>query len=270
MNISVIIPTYNRSEFIEQTINSVLNQTKMPNEIIIVDDGSTDNTYEIIAKLIDIYPCIKYIKQTNSGVSNARNTGIINSINNWLCFLDSDDIWNENKIEEQINFHTNNPTVLFSHSDEVWKFNTKIIKKKKHQLKPSGDCFLENINNTLIGASTIMIHKSIFEKVGLFDENLIACEDFDMWLRILYHYELGYIDEELIIKVAGHSNQLSFITPMMDKYRIIALEKHIKSKYKKEVINLIKIKCNILIKGAVKYNNQSINDCYTNLLLRLN
>ncbi len=263
MKISVIIPTLNREKLLAKTIDSVLNQTIKADEIIIIDDGSTDNTKNIVNNYHN--DTIKYIYQTNQGVSNARNNGIKIATNEWLCFLDSDDIWADNKLEKQIVFHKENPHILFSHTDELWLFNDKIIKQKKHQLKPSGFCFKENIANTLIGASTMMIHKKVLKDIGYFDEKLIACEDYDLWLRILAKYELGLINEKLITKIAGHENQLSFCTKLMDKYRIIALLKHIKSEYKDQILVEIIKKCDILIKGAIKHNNKEIEEHYTKL-----
>ena len=263
MKITVIIPTYNREKLLVKTIESVLNQTVKADEIIIIDDGSTDNTKDIVKNYNKTE--IKYIYQENKGVSNARNHGIQQSSNEWLCFLDSDDIWESNKLEKQIEFHQKNTHILFSHTDELWLFNNKIIKQKKHQLKPSGFCFEQNIPNTLIGASTMMIHKKVLEDVGYFDEQLIACEDYDLWLRILAKYELGLIDEKLIRKIAGHENQLSFCTKMMDKYRILALLKHQNSQYNDAITAEIIKKCDIIIKGAIKYNNKEIEKHYTKL-----
>ena len=263
MKISVIIPTYNREKLLVKTINSVLNQTIKADEILIIDDGSEDSTKELIQSYTN--NTIHYISQKNTGVSNARNNGIKHAKNDWICFLDSDDIWEINKLEKQIEFHIHNPHILFSHTDELWLFNDKIIKQKKHQLKPSGFCFEENIPNTLIGASTVMIHKDLFTDIGYFDEKLIACEDYDLWLRILNKYELGLINEKLIRKIAGHENQLSFSTKLMDKYRIQALQKHINSKSKNIILQQIIQKCDILIKGAVKHQNKEIEEHYTHL-----
>ncbi|MEA2049136.1 MAG: glycosyltransferase family A protein [Campylobacterota bacterium] len=254
MKISLIIPTYNRKELLEKTLQSVLNQTVKVDEIIVVDDGSTDET----SCLMKQYPNIKYIKQENKGVSSARNIGISKATNQWICFLDSDDIWEDYKLEKQIEFHKKNPNILFSHTDEHWIFNGKTIKQKKYQQKPSGFCFKQNIPLTLIGASTVMIHKSIFDTIGNFDETLVACEDYDLWLRILEKYELGLINEKLIKKIAGHENQLSFTTTLMDSYRIEALQKHLDSDFQEIIKKEIIKKCTILIKGAIKHNNQDI------------
>jgi len=110
-----------------------------------------------------------------------------------------------------------------------------------------------------------MIHKSIFDDIGYFDENLIACEDYDLWLRILYKYELGLINEKLIQKIAGHENQLSFSTKMMDEYRIKALQKHQNSIFRDSINIEILKRCDILIKGAIKHNNKDIENYYFKL-----
>ncbi len=257
MKISVIIPTFNRANFLIKTIDSVLEQNVEIDEIIIVDDGSNDNTQEICSQYN-----IKYIYQDNQGVSSARNIGIRQATNDWIAFCDSDDIWHKDKIEKQISFHKNNPNILVSHTDEIWKFNDKIIKKKAHQKKPKGYCFIDNLNSCKIGASTLLLHKSILNNIGLFDEKLTACEDYDLWLRILEKYELGLVDEELIVKIAGHKGQLSFETSMMDTFRVQSLKKHLHGKYKNEVKNELLKKLKIIVKGAKKHNNSKIQKIY--------
>ena len=270
MEISVIIPTYNRATFIVKTIQSVLNQTIVPEEIIVIDDGSTDQTEDILRDLCLLHPkVLKYIKQKNCGVSSARNLGIKEASNNWLCFLDSDDLWENSKIEEQINFHKENKHILFSYTNELWLFNDKTIKQKKHQQKQSGFCFKQNIANTLIGASTVMINRSILDDVGIFDEDLKVCEDYDLWLRVLYKYEIGIIEQQLIKKIAGHKEQLSFTTPLMDTYRIKSLQKHLDSKYAEDIKNMILKKCDILINGAIKHSNSEVQSYYSDLKIGL-
>ena len=261
MKISVIIPTYNREDFILDAIKSVQNQTYKPDQIIVVDDGSTDNTKKIVQNIDGV----EYIYQNNQGVSSARNKGIEYSRYRWIAFLDSDDIWYPTKLEKQIDFHIKNKDILFSHTQEVWKRGDKIIKQKKSFKKPSGNCFLQNISTCIIGPSTVMINKDIFDDVGYFDESLEVCEDYDIWLRVLRKYSLGLIDEPLIEKRAGHSGQLSFGIKFHDKYKIIALQKHINSRYKDEVIKEIVKKCDILIKGGEKHNNHEVKKYYSSI-----
>ena len=247
MKISVIIPTFNRETFLLDTIESVKNQSVHVDEIIVVDDGSTDNTQKLLQNSIDI----KYIYQKNRGVSSARNKGIKEAKNEWLAFLDSDDLWHKKKIQEHISLHVNNPELKASFTDEQWIRDGKIINKKKH-LKKNEPTFLNSLRTCKIGTSTFFVHKSIFDDVGMFDENLKVCEDYDLWLRILKKHKIKLIDKELIIKQAGHSNQLSFSTPLIDSYRIIALKKHLKSVYIKEILQEIEYKNAILENGAKK------------------
>lgn len=252
MKISVIIPTYNRASFLEKCIKSVLNQTVSVDEIIVVDDGSVDNTSQIIKQFN-----IKYIYQNNQGVSKARNTGIINAQNEWIAFLDSDDIWHNNKIEKHVAFHTKHPNHLASYTDEQWIRNEKIIQQKAHQEKEQ-PTFLNSLKLCKIGASTFFCHKQVFEKIGYFDESLVACEDYDMWLRILHDFPIHYINEKLTSKYAGHPNQLSFETELIDKYRIYALKKHLNSNDKEEVVKELIYKTTLLLKGAKKHQNSKI------------
>lgn len=257
-SISVVIPTYNRAKFLASTIESVLNQSVPVDEIIVIDDGSSDGTKE----LLNHYD-IRYSYQENSGVSSARNHGIKIAKNEWICFLDSDDIWYKDKIKNQIQLHNNNPSILFSYTDEKWIYNNKEIKQKKYQEKTNKNQFLDHIKLCKIGSSSVMIHKTIFENIGFFDENLEACEDYDLWLRILRDYKVAYIDEKLVDKIAGHHGQLSFTTIGMDYYRILALQKHLNSEYTNAIENEIKIKKEILLKGAIKHNNRFFIDFCT-------
>ena len=261
MKISVIITTYNRADFILKAIESVKNQTYKAKEIIVIDDGSTDNTTELL-KLYDI----RYVYQQNSGVSSARNKGIKLALYDWIAFLDSDDIWHSDKLSKQNEFHNKNQNILMSHTDEVWKFNNKIKNKNKDQQKLNTYSFTENLKTCKIGPSTVLIHKKIFHDIGYFDESLIVCEDYDLWLRILIKHKIGFINEELITKVSGHNNQLSFSVAFVDLYKIQALEKHINSIYKQEVLEVLVSKYKILIKGAKKHNNLAIFKKYSKAL----
>jgi len=256
MNITAIIPTYNRAEFVLKAIKSIQNQSLHVKQIIVVDDGSTDGTKELLKN-----EDITYIYQENSGVSKARNKGIKEAKYEWLSFLDSDDIWHKNKTEEHKTLHVNNPNLLASYTAEQWIRNGKTIKLKAYQQKEEPS-FLNSLSLCKIGVSTFFCHKNIFDNIGFFDESLTVCEDYDLWLRVLQKYEIKLIDKQLITKYAGHENQLSFDTPLIDTYRIKALEKHLTSKYKNEVEDEIKHKIEILLKGARKHNNKKIIDYY--------
>ena len=253
MNISVVIPSYNRREFLKRSIDSVINQTKKPLEIIVVDDGSTDGTETMIKSDYDF---VKFIKQKNKGVSAARNIGIKVSIGEWICFLDSDDEWKKDKLEKQINAMKSNPGYKFFHSNEIWiKNGLRINQKKKHK-KYGGDIFDKCLDMCRISPSSVMIDKTVFDEVGNFNEDLVVCEDYELWLRICDKYRVFFIDEPLIIKYGGHQGQLSYSIESIENHRIKALEylilENLNRKNKRHAIQMLLSKLNIYLKGLVK------------------
>jgi len=253
LNISVVIPSYNRREFLKRSIDSAINQTKKPLEIIVVDDGSTDGTETMIKSDYDF---VKFIKQKNKGVSAARNIGIKVSIGEWICFLDSDDEWKKDKLEKQINAMKSNPGYKFFHSNEIWiKNGLRINQKKKHK-KYGGDIFEKCLDMCRISPSSVMIDKTIFDEVGNFNEDLVVCEDYELWLRICDKYRVFFIDEPLIIKYGGHQGQLSYSIESIENHRIKALEylilENLNRKNKRHAIQMLLSKLNIYLKGLVK------------------
>ena len=253
MNISVVIPSYNRKDFLKRSIDSAINQTKKPLEIIVVDDGSTDGTETMIKSDYDF---VKFIKQKNKGVSAARNIGIKVSIGEWICFLDSDDEWKKDKLEKQINAMKSNPGYKFFHSNEIWiKNGIRINQKKKHK-KYGGDIFDKCLDMCRISPSSVMIDKTVFDEVGNFNENLVVCEDYELWLRICDKYRVFFIDEPLIIKYGGHQGQLSYSIESIENHRIKALEylilENLNRKNKRHAIQMLLSKLNIYLKGLVK------------------
>ena len=253
MNISVVIPSYNRKYFLKRSIDSAINQTKKPLEIIVVDDGSTDGTEAMIKSDYDF---VKFIKQKNKGVSAARNIGIKVSIGEWICFLDSDDEWKKDKLEKQINAMKCNPGYKFFHSNEIWiKNGLRINQKKKHK-KYGGDIFDKCLDMCRISPSSVMIDKTVFDEVGNFNEDLVVCEDYELWLRICDKYRVFFIDEPLIIKHGGHQGQLSYSIESIENHRIKALEYlilgNLNRKNKRHAIQMLLSKLNIYLKGLVK------------------
>mgnify|MGYP001181247214 FL=1 len=253
MNISVVIPTYNRVELLKRSIDSVINQTTKPFEIIIVDDGSNDGTEAMVKKK---YDSLKLIKQKNKGASAARNTGIKASSGEWICFLDSDDEWKNNKLEKQITFVANNSDYKFFHSNEIWIKNGKRINQKKKHKKYGGDIFKKCLDMCRISPSSVLINKNIFEEIGFFNENLVVCEDYELWLRICDQYKVFFIDEPLIIKYGGHQGQLSYSIDSIECHRIKALEYLLSTSLSKEnrdyTIQMLISKINIYLNGLIK------------------
>ena len=221
-DISVIIPTLDRCELLRRALDSVLKQTKKPREIIVVDNGSKDNTHQMVTSL---FSCVNYLKENKGGVSAARNKGILSAKSKWIALLDSDDVWKPKKLEKQITFHINNPKYRLIHTNEIWYRNGKFLNQHKKHEKSGGNIFKNSLSLCCVSPSSALLKKDIFNEYGYFDESLEVCEDYDMWIRISAKEEVGYIDDPLVIKHGGHSDQLSKKFWGMDRFRIECLEK---------------------------------------------
>jgi len=255
---SIIIPTFNRALFLNTAIDSVLNQTHTDFELIIIDDGSLDNTRSLVESCHDTR--LNYIITEHKGVSSARNTGIKNAKSDWLCFLGSDDKFRKDKLAITYDAIQNNPDYKIFHTEEIWYMNGKLLDQKKIHKKPSGHVFPNALKICCIGMSTSTIHRSAFDEAGLFDESMQACEDYDLWLRMTLTMPVFLIKEALTIKQGGHKDQLSRTYPAMDRFRIYSLDKLLSSgKLDKSQYNLayqeLEHRCNIVSKGAVKRGN---------------
>jgi len=224
--VSVIIPTHNRCDYVKEAVESVLAQSCRPLEVIVVDDGSTDGT---AAVLRSFGASVRYVAQPRSGVSSARNKGIRIAAGEWLAFLDSDDLWLPRKLAYHLDYIRKNPHIRVCQTEETWIRNGKRINPRKYHKKPSGHCFPLLLDRCLVSPSAVMIHRDIFSEVGYFDESLPACEDYDLWLRIGCRYPIGLVDEPLIVKRGGHPDQLSATVPSLDRYRIQAIAKLLRS-----------------------------------------
>jgi len=262
--VSVIIPTFDRISVLPRALDSVLAQTCPTGEVIVVDDGSTDGTTELLER---DYPGVTAIRQSNCGVSAARNTGLAAATGEWLAFLDSDDEWRPQKLERQLDalytpepappggtpvppggtpalprgtpvlprgtpapHHTDTkdntlPATLVCHTEEIWIRNGRRVNPMKKHTKTGGWIFEHNLPMCRISPSAALIHRSVLETVGRFDETLPACEDYDLWLRITSRYPVCFVDEPLVVKYGGHEDQLSRRFWGMDRFRIRALEK---------------------------------------------
>jgi len=232
--ISVIIPSYNRAPILERAIQSVLIQKGPPFEIIVVDDGSTDETEKVVHDLFrmagNTRPLpLKFVAQENRGVSAARNTGIYHSKGEWIAFLDSDDEWLPGKLEAQMRFFETHPEYQICQTDEIWIRNgVRVNKMKKHE-KKGGWIFNECLPLCAVSPSAVMMHRSLFDEVGLFNEKYPACEDYELWLRIAPRYPIGLVEKPFLQKYGGHEDQLSHQFEAMDRFRIRALVETIRS-----------------------------------------
>ena len=207
--VSIIIPTYNRRQSIGRSVRSVLNQTYQDFELIIVDDGSTDNTKELVADFND--ERIRYVRhEENKGEAAARNTGIKAARCDYIAYQDSDDEWLPEKLARQIE-------LLENASPEVGVIYTGFWKAENHKRtyvpfswvsQKNGDIHKELLKGNFIGSPVVLIKKECFNKVGLFDERLRNLVDWEMWLRISKYYHFKYIDEPLVI-AHYHSDNVS-------------------------------------------------------------
>lgn len=258
---SVIIPAYNRKQFLKIALASVSAQTFDDYEIILVDDGSTDGTGEMIEEMRSeaqgSIKNIKYFRKENKGPASARNFGIKQAAGEFICFLDSDDRFRSDKLKTSYEFIQKYPKYKIFHTEEIWYRNGAHLPQKNYHKKPSGDVFKNAVKMCSISISTAVIKKDIFEEIGIFDEIMPACEDYDFWLRATNRYKVFLIPFYLTIKEGGHAGQQSFKYPAMDTFRIYALKKILESKELcgdnfKIAADELKRKCKIFIKGALK------------------
>ena len=259
-SISVVIPTLDRRYTLPRTLDSVLNQTLPPDEIIVVDNGSTDGTSSMLKTN---YPDVICLHEAKRGVSAARNKGILFAKGVWIALLDSDDIWQPLKLEEQLKANKNSPGYRLIHTDEHWYRHGKRVNQLMKHKKRGGYIFKDCLKLCCISPSSALIEKSLFKKIGQFDEDLPVCEDYDLWLRVSAQEPILYVDQPLTIKYGGHEDQLSKRYWGMDRFRIKSLEKillegQLNQVYTIAAQKILISKLKILINGAIKRNNQAV------------
>ncbi|OQX17957.1 MAG: hypothetical protein BWK75_07040 [Candidatus Altiarchaeales archaeon A3] len=196
--VSVVIPTYNKVRYLKEAIESVLNQTYLNRDVIVVDDGSTDNTAEIVKSFND--PRIIYSWHENKGAAAARNTGIKNAHGKYVAFIDSDDLWLKEKLEKQVDFMEKNPDIglLGTGSYEITD-EGKIWSKK---IFPTDNKILQKdlIKYNPFIQTSIMAKREVFDKAGLYDKTFQESEDYELWLRIAKYYKIANLPEPLVMK----------------------------------------------------------------------
>jgi len=252
--VSVIIPTYNRAHVLREAIDSVLTQRYSDLELLVVDDGSTDHTKEVVSSYASK---LTYIYQEHKGVSAARNRGIKHAKGDYLSFLDSDDLWLPDKLSLQMKFMRDHPEIHICYTEEIWiRRGVRVNPMKKHR-KYSGMIFEHCLPLCIVSPSSVLIARSLLEKVGVFDEEFEVCEDYDLWLRISARYPIYLIDTPLIIKRGGHDDQLSKAMNGQDRFRIKALVKLLEGDslsfcQRELAFKELKRKCEIYGKGCIK------------------
>lgn len=198
--VSAVIPVYNNGPYIAAAVKSVVDQTLPPTEIIVVDDGSTDNTAAALAPYRDR---IRYVYQQNRGEPSARNRGIRESQCAYIAFLDGDDLWLPNKLELQMAYLQEHPEYTLVYSD-MSTFNEQgiidaSVKDHLRMTFPSGHIFQALFKRALFGSGTVVFRKDCVGKIGYFDEDLLVGSDYEMWLRIARHFDIGFVDQPLLM-----------------------------------------------------------------------
>jgi glycosyltransferase involved in cell wall biosynthesis len=270
MRVSVIIPTFNRARWVQEAVASVLAQTFRDFEVLVVDDGSTDATLEVLGPFFNHIKMVRLKKQR--GVSAARNLGIRASQGTWLAFLDSDDLWLKDKLARQMAFLEAHPELLICQTDEIWMRNAVRVNPPATHQKVGGDIFFESLERCLVSPSAVMLHRRLLDEVGTFDENLPAAEDYDLWLRVAWRYPVGLVPEPLVVKRGGHADQLSRQRGL-DRWRIQALlkllqEPGLPEPYRQAAERTLAYKCAIYAQGCEKRGKIAEAEYYKNLKSR--
>ncbi len=254
IQVSVIIPTMNRAQLLPRAIQSVLAQEGVSFELIVADDGSTDETRQVIEKE---FPSVIYLYQANQGPAAARNRGMEASKGRWIAFLDSDDEWKPGKLKTQLAYFEQNPDSPICQTEEIWIRKGRRVNPMNKHKKVGGWIFEKCLPLCIVSPSAVMIHRSVFEKVGLFDETYPACEDYELWLRIAAQFPIGLIEKAYVVKYGGHEDQLSHRIPALDGYRIRALVKVLQSgklspEQERAAKKMLEEKSRIYVAGALK------------------
>jgi glycosyltransferase involved in cell wall biosynthesis len=253
-SISVIIPTYDRLPFLQEAVRSVEAQSLLCWELIVVDDGSTDGTWAWLAS----QPHIRAVRlPQRSGPAAARNRGAEKARAPYLAFLDSDDLFTPKKLELQLALLERDPELALCHSDELWLRDGKELRQKPKHEKRGGHIFSHCLPLCRISPSATLIRRSVFERLGGFDEELEVAEDYELWLRLTCRYPVGFIPEPLTIKRGGHPDQLSQKYGQIEKFRIEALRRvlvraPLSLEQRHEALSVLRKKCAIYAQGCAK------------------
>lgn len=233
--VTVLTPLYNSSAFLRRTLDSLIGQTYTDWESILVDDGSTDNTVEVVKPYLDTDNRFRLVQQENQGIASARNTAIKHARGEWICLLDHDDRWLPAKLEKQLAYaDKHNLDMVCSNAFVVTETDRWIYTRGFSEVAaavaraatdPSVDVFEQCIRIGFLCASTVMLKHSLFERHGLFDPAAVPADDYDMWLRCIPDARLGFIDEPLI-EYFLHAGNYSRNEIRMTEAAIAVLQRH--------------------------------------------
>lgn len=254
MLVTVVIPTHDRRAFAREAVASVLAQRDAAIELVVVDDGSTDGTAAALRG--EFGSALTVLETENRGVSAARNLGVAHGRGRLVAFLDSDDLWLEGKLAEQIACF-DDPNVAICQTQEIWMRHGRRVNPGRQHRKPSGRILLPSLRRCLVSPSAVMLRRELFERCGGFDESLPSCEDYDLWLRIAVDTPIHLIDRELVVRRAGHPDQLSQRFWGMDRFRVASLTRLLADSRlgvaeRREIEEVLAQKCSILAAGAAR------------------
>jgi glycosyltransferase involved in cell wall biosynthesis len=260
--VSVIIPVYNRRELVGRAIRSVVEQSCGNWELIVIDDASEDGTPERIAE--EFGDRVRLLAQErNRGVSAARNRGIEAATGEWVAFLDSDDEWRPQKLERQL-AELKRTGLEVCHTDEIWIRNGVQVNPPDRYRKRGGDLFEQALSVCCMCPSSLLIRHDLFDSLGMFDEKLPACEDYELFLRLTARRQVAYVDEKLVVKYGGHPDQLSRAFFAMDRFRVYGLDRLLREvgdlgeERREAVRQMLLKKVRIVRKGARKRENREL------------
>lgn len=219
--VSVIIPTYNSAEFLAEAVDSVLAQTWSDFEIVIVDDGSTDDTRDVAARYGDH---VRYLYQQNEGPSSARNMGIKEAKGTYVAFLDSDDAWEPEKLRIQMDFMGEHPEITLVCTDSSL-MGSRECRERKLRRDLMGNLFPVLYSNSFIRTSTVLMLRECFRDVGYFDERYRSAEDYDVWLRVAKRYAIAYLNQPLV-RYRKHEDNISHDKITLRSNALSVLEAH--------------------------------------------
>lgn len=218
--VSAIIPTHDRLDLLMEAIDSVRAQSYAPIELIVVDDGSTDGTWERLRA----EPGMRRRRIDHTGRPGAvRNAGVAIATGDYLAFLDSDDLWLPDKLALQMELLRESPGIPIVHSRELWLRDGRPVSQAGQRHRRAGWLFADAVRKCIIGPSTVVLHRSVLRAVGGFREDLEIAEDYELWLRVTARFPVGYCDRPLVTKRAGHGDQLSERYGQIERFRIDAL-----------------------------------------------
>ena len=236
--VSVVIPAYNIAEYIGRAIESVLTQTRKADEIIVVDDGSTDGTADVIKKYV---PRVKYVHQENRGLAGARNTGIREATSRWVAFLDGDDEWLPAFLDKQLSLLARNPDLVWSSSNYYSVLHAEgrrapIIQPARAADAMAGREYFEDFFAGyalgIVGLpDTMVIRRDVILEAGMYDESLRFAEDWDMWMRLAYRWPgIGYTKEPIALYNLDRPGSLMLATPSAEKMKVNCelMDRHIR------------------------------------------